>query len=230
MTRRDARRLAWNWLHAASHAKPRASARAGGIFMPIIKSLSESAGSLPGETSKKLGSFLVFTVLQVSNFSSNLFLTAAAQNLLCLDLAAQAGVAVSSPWMTWFIAAAPPCLLGMLVTPLIMYKARPPRVCALCYGIVDRTSPLAPLACPLCLPHRLFSSGVPVSCASRSLLRPPAPRRVDFPAQHHCSRTALERALPRPCCWRSLIRSGGTKKAHPRVLQGTRRIFATCAR
>ena len=33
--------------------------------MPIIKSLSENAGSLPGETSKKLGSFLVFTVLQV---------------------------------------------------------------------------------------------------------------------------------------------------------------------
>jgi divalent anion:Na+ symporter, DASS family len=60
--------------------------------------------------------------MQVSNFSSNLFLTAAAQNLLCLDLAAQAGVAVSSPWMTWFIAAAPPCILGMLLTPILMYK------------------------------------------------------------------------------------------------------------
>jgi di/tricarboxylate transporter len=64
-------------------------------------------------------------LVQVSNFSSNLFLTAAAQNLLCLDLAAQAGVTVSSPWLTWFIAAAPPCLLGMLITPLIMYKVRP---------------------------------------------------------------------------------------------------------
>jgi hypothetical protein len=97
---------------------------AGGIFVPIIKSLSESAGSLPGATSKKLGSFLTFTLLHVSNFSSNLFLTAAAQNLLCLDLAAQAGAAVSSPWLTWFIAAAPPCIVGMLVTPLVMYKVR----------------------------------------------------------------------------------------------------------
>jgi divalent anion:Na+ symporter, DASS family len=46
-------------------AMPSTSARAGGIFLPIIKSLSEGAGSFPGETSKKLGSFLVFTILQV---------------------------------------------------------------------------------------------------------------------------------------------------------------------
>lgn len=46
-------------------AMPSTSARAGGIFMPIIKSLSEAAGSYPGETSKKLGSFLVFTILHV---------------------------------------------------------------------------------------------------------------------------------------------------------------------
>ena len=70
--------------------------------------------------------------VQVSNFSSNLFLTAAAQNLLCIDLAAQAGVAVSSPWLTWFVAAAPPCLVGMVMTPLALYAVRaccppPPR-------------------------------------------------------------------------------------------------------
>lgn len=46
-------------------AMPSTSARAGGIFMPIIKSLSEAAGSYPGESSKKLGSFLVFTILHV---------------------------------------------------------------------------------------------------------------------------------------------------------------------
>lgn len=73
--------------------------------------------------------------MQVSNFSSNLFLTAAAQNLLCMDLAAQAGVAVSSPWLTWFIAAAPPCILGMVLTPLVMYKVRATqRLC--CWNII----------------------------------------------------------------------------------------------
>lgn len=46
-------------------AMPSTSARAGGLFLPIIKSLSEAAGSFPGETSKRLGSFLVITILQV---------------------------------------------------------------------------------------------------------------------------------------------------------------------
>jgi Sodium:sulfate symporter transmembrane region len=51
-------------------AMPSTSARAGGIFMPIIKSLSEAAGSTPGATSKKLGSFLVFTIMHVRSAHS----------------------------------------------------------------------------------------------------------------------------------------------------------------
>jgi len=35
-------------------AMPSTSARAGGIFMPIIKSLSEASGSFPGEAVKTL--------------------------------------------------------------------------------------------------------------------------------------------------------------------------------
>ena len=103
-------------------AMPSTSARAGGIFMPIIKSLSENAGSYPGPSAKKLGNYLVHTVMQASSFSSILFLTAAAQNLLCLDLAAQAGIHVANPWVTWFIGAAPPSIAGLLLTPLILYK------------------------------------------------------------------------------------------------------------
>ena len=35
-----------------------------------------------------------------------MFLTAAAQNLLCMKLAAEMGVLVGSPWVTWFKASA----------------------------------------------------------------------------------------------------------------------------
>ena len=56
--------------------------------------------------------------------SSALFLTAAAQNLLCMKLASELGVAIASPWVTWFTAALAPALVGLIVTPLIMYKAR----------------------------------------------------------------------------------------------------------
>ncbi|KAK2981425.1 hypothetical protein RJ640_004039 [Escallonia rubra] len=48
-------------------AMPSSTARAGGIFLPIIKSLSSSAGSQPKDDSaRKLGAYLVQSQLQVS--------------------------------------------------------------------------------------------------------------------------------------------------------------------
>jgi DASS family divalent anion:Na+ symporter len=49
-------------------AMPSTTARAGGVFLPIVKSLSLSAGSKPNDPSaKKLGAYLVQTQLQVYN-------------------------------------------------------------------------------------------------------------------------------------------------------------------
>ncbi|XP_068637596.1 dicarboxylate transporter 2.1, chloroplastic-like [Aristolochia californica] len=108
-------------------AMPSTTARAGGVFLPIIKSLSLSAGSRPGEPSaKKLGSYLVQSQLQSAGNSSALFLTAAAQNLLCLKLAEELGVKVASPWVSWFKAASLPGFVSLLATPYILYKIFPP--------------------------------------------------------------------------------------------------------
>ncbi|PIN14719.1 hypothetical protein CDL12_12653 [Handroanthus impetiginosus] len=108
-------------------AMPSTTARAGGVFLPIIKSLSLSAGSNPGEPSKKkLGSFLIQSQFQSAGNSSALFLTAAAQNLLCLKLAEELGVVISSPWVSWFKAASLPAVVSLLATPLILYKLYPP--------------------------------------------------------------------------------------------------------
>ncbi|CAK9164669.1 unnamed protein product [Ilex paraguariensis] len=108
-------------------AMPSTTARAGGVFLPIIKSLSLSAGSKPGDPSaKKLGSYLVLSQFQASGNSSALFLTAAAQNLLCLKLAEELGVIVASPWISWFKAASLPALVSLLATPFLLYKLYPP--------------------------------------------------------------------------------------------------------
>ncbi|KAK9815699.1 hypothetical protein WJX72_008247 [[Myrmecia] bisecta] len=110
-------------------AMPSTTARAGGIFMPIISSLSQNAGSQPGTPSAaKLGTFLCQSQFQGSVHSSALFLTAAAQNLLCLKLASELGAVIASPWLTWFKAAIVPALVGLLVTPLLMYKLSPPEI------------------------------------------------------------------------------------------------------
>lgn len=51
---------------AISPAMPSTTARAGGIFLPIIKSLAEASDSLPKDPSaRKLGAFLVQAQLQV---------------------------------------------------------------------------------------------------------------------------------------------------------------------
>ncbi|PIA55162.1 hypothetical protein AQUCO_00800116v1 [Aquilegia coerulea] len=108
-------------------AMPSTTARAGGVFLPIIKSLSLSAGSKPRDPSaKKLGAYLVQSQFQAGGNSSALFLTAAAQNLLCLKLAEELGVTIASPWVSWFKAASLPAFVSLLVTPFILYKIFPP--------------------------------------------------------------------------------------------------------
>ncbi|KAK3005569.1 hypothetical protein RJ639_016031 [Escallonia herrerae] len=108
-------------------AMPSSTARAGGIFLPIIKSLSSSADSEPKDASaRKLGAYLIQSQLQSACSSSGLFLTAAAQNLLCVKLAEALGVEVKVQWVTWFKAASLPALISLLATPLILYKIFPP--------------------------------------------------------------------------------------------------------
>ncbi|CAM8955311.1 unnamed protein product [Rhodiola kirilowii] len=110
-------------------AMPSTTARAGGVFLPIIKSLSLSAGSMPGDKSaKKIGSYLIMSQFQSSGSSSALFLTAAAQNLLCLKLAEELGVKIASPWVAWFKAASVPAIISLLATPFILYKLYPPEI------------------------------------------------------------------------------------------------------
>ncbi|KAH0845285.1 LOW QUALITY PROTEIN: hypothetical protein HID58_091835, partial [Brassica napus] len=108
---------------------PSTMARAGGVFLPVIKSLSLSAGSKPGDSSsRRLGAFLIQTQLQCAGTSGALLLTSAAQNLLCLKLAREVGVVLSNPWVSWFKAASVPAFASLLCTPLIIYKLYPPEL------------------------------------------------------------------------------------------------------
>ena len=113
---------------ALAPAMPSTTARAGGVYLPIITALSKQSGSEPGPTSKKLGAYLVQSQLQASSHSSALCMTAAAQNMLSLKLAADLGHAVANPWVTWFVAASVPALVGLLVTPYIVFKLFPPEI------------------------------------------------------------------------------------------------------
>ncbi|XP_052195592.1 dicarboxylate transporter 2.1, chloroplastic-like isoform X3 [Diospyros lotus] len=134
-----------------SPAVPSTTARAGGIFLPLIMSLSLSADSRPNHASaKKLGAFLIQSQLQhgpmffsasaytkfcgyCSLFYSMLCHVSGvnyhhAQNLLCVKLAQSLGVKIANPWVTWFKASSLPALISLFSTPIILFKLYPPEI------------------------------------------------------------------------------------------------------
>ncbi|XWS52521.1 hypothetical protein CRYUN_Cryun11dG0077800 [Craigia yunnanensis] len=109
-------------------AIPSVSARAGGIFLPLVKSLCVACGSNAGDgTENKLGSWLMLTCFQTSVISSSMFLTAMAANPLSANLAFNT-IKQQIGWTDWAKAAIVPGLVSLLVVPLILYVIYPPTV------------------------------------------------------------------------------------------------------
>ncbi|KAI5056727.1 hypothetical protein GOP47_0028545 [Adiantum capillus-veneris] len=109
-------------------AIPSVSARAGGIFLPLVKSLCIACGSRVGDgTEEKLGSWLMLTCFQTSVISSAMFLTGMAANPLSVNLIAGA-IGQTIGWTDWAVAAFVPGLVSLLVVPLLLYVIYPPTV------------------------------------------------------------------------------------------------------
>ncbi|XP_057475097.1 dicarboxylate transporter 1, chloroplastic-like [Actinidia eriantha] len=111
-----------------SPAIPSVSARAGGIFLPLVKSLCVACGSNVGDgTEHKLGSWLMLTCFQTSVISSSMFLTSMAANPLSANLA-HGAINQTIGWMDWAKAAIVPGLVSLIVVPLLLYVIYPPSV------------------------------------------------------------------------------------------------------
>ena len=107
---------------------PSNTARSGGTIYPIINNLPPLYGSKPNDPSmKKIGTFLMWTAIASTCVTSSMFLTALAPNLLAVTLT-KSSVGIEVTWMQWFIAAAPVCILLVLVTPLLCYFLCPPEI------------------------------------------------------------------------------------------------------
>lgn len=111
-----------------SPAMPSNTARAGGILLPIIRSLSEAYGSKVGDgTERKVGAFLTKVSFQGDMITSAMFLTAMAANPLAAQIAGDiTGKHIS--WMGWATAAIVPGLLSLILIPLVIYKLYPPEI------------------------------------------------------------------------------------------------------
>lgn len=105
---------------------PSNAARSGGVILPIARSISELYGSLPGDTARRLGAFLMAGVYQCGVVSCAMFFTGQASNPLAARMAGDFGFEVT--WAGWFIAGLAPGLLSIAIVPLLVNRLSPPEV------------------------------------------------------------------------------------------------------
>jgi L-tartrate/succinate antiporter len=106
---------------------PSNTARSGGTIFPVIRNIPGLYGSEPGETSRKIGSYLMWTALAATCITSSMFLTALAPNLLAVELVKKTAQ-IDISWMQWFIGFLPVGVILIATLPFIIYKLYPPEI------------------------------------------------------------------------------------------------------
>ena len=111
-------------------AMPSATARGGGVFYPIVRSLSGAFGSEPAPSSHKIGAYLMQVGYHTDATTCMMFLTSMAGNPLCVGLAASA-VGVEITWTNWAAAAIVPGLVSLALVPFVVSLLSPPEIKAI---------------------------------------------------------------------------------------------------
>jgi len=102
---------------------PSNTARAGGIMLPIVKSMCEALNSTPLENSS-LGRYFMQVMFQSNVITSALFLTSCAVNPLAQKFALDQGVKIT--WGNWFLGSIVPGVCALIAMPLIiMFLTKP---------------------------------------------------------------------------------------------------------
>jgi divalent anion:Na+ symporter, DASS family len=109
---------------------PSNTARGGGVIHPIMRSIADSYGSSPEQgTANRIGRYLALVNYNANPISSAMFITATAPNPLCVELIAKAtNSSIQITWGQWALAALLPCLVMLLVMPLVLYFLYPPEI------------------------------------------------------------------------------------------------------
>lgn len=106
---------------------PSNSARSAGMIFPIVRSIPELYGSLPGESGRRIGSYLMWVAFATTCVTSSMFVTALAPNLLALDLI-QKATGIEITWTEWFLGFLPIGAPLLLALPYLIYRIYPPEV------------------------------------------------------------------------------------------------------
>ncbi|MCS6844795.1 MAG: anion permease [Caldilineales bacterium] len=106
---------------------PSNTARSGGTIFPVIRNIPGLYGSEPGETARKIGSYIMWTALAATCVTSSMFLTGLAPNLLAVELVNKT-VNMQITWIQWFTGFLPVGVILLLALPWLVYKLYPPEI------------------------------------------------------------------------------------------------------
>ena len=106
---------------------PSNTARSAGTIFPIIRNIPGLYGSAPGETSRKIGAYIMWTAFATTCVTSSMFITSLAPNLLALELVNKTAK-ISISWTEWFIGFLPVGVILFSVLPYLIYKIYPPEI------------------------------------------------------------------------------------------------------
>jgi L-tartrate/succinate antiporter len=81
---------------------PSNTARSAGTIFPIIRNLPGLYGSAPGETARKIGSYIMWTAFAATCVTSSMFTTSMAPNLLAVELVKKT-VGINITWTEWMV-------------------------------------------------------------------------------------------------------------------------------
>ncbi len=110
-----------------SPAIPSGAARSGGVIFPVVRSLSGTFGSEPGESAGKIGRFLHLAAYHAHGITAAMFMTAMAANPLIVEFAAKSAN-VHITWGSWALAGIVPGLISLIVVTYLIYKIDRPEI------------------------------------------------------------------------------------------------------
>ena len=106
---------------------PSNTARSAGIIYPVIRNIPILYGSLPGETARKIGAYVLWTAFAATCVNSSMFVTALAPNLLALELVNKTSQ-IRVEWVEWLYGFLPVGITLILILPYLIYKIYPPEI------------------------------------------------------------------------------------------------------
>ena len=109
---------------------PSITARGGGVILPVVHSICESMDSFPNSKSRdRLGTYLTMVGMHANTITSAIFLTGMAANSVIIDrMPEQMKNQINVSYINWFYAMFFPCLILILLCPLLLWILSPPRL------------------------------------------------------------------------------------------------------